>query len=537
MAVSTQDIIDFLLANPGMSDADIGSAMATYGVSPEQMAKATGLSEGEVTSRLAATLPNNQATLFGDTYVQPIYTQIGAGEGYQQGPLENIVTYKASDNKTGGAYQQYTPTGELERTGTQQAVPSFTEGLAPVLQAVLLASGAGGALGGALGLTGAAAQGVGTGLITGGSTALAGGSGSDILKAGLLGGGGAYLGNTISDILASNTPIDASNMTQAQFNDSLEGQLVKNMQNAGLTKDQITAFLDDMGIGQGLTSTAPTAVSTPVTDAGGVTVTAPTTTALNAGMLGSLVTPSTVANAGTVNVTGQSTPQQVDQAVIDLINNQIQQTTTSSKTATTPTQTITANKPVTTTQDIVSAITAAIPTVTPTQAATIAEQVITSGKPVTTQEVINAITATLPSVITPTTTTTVPNVTVTAQKPTTVGDTLATFPATLVNTPTTTTPATTTTDNQDNPLGLTNDQILNILKGGIGLLGGLGAGSLISGGGTSTVNPSGLPTQAPPMYTGDYFTKVQQNYNQLLPAVPRDVATPLRDWYLSQYGA
>jgi hypothetical protein len=48
---------------------------------------------------------------------------------------------------------------------------------------------------------------------------------------------------------------------------------------------------------------------------------------------------------------------------------------------------------------------------------------------------------------------------------------------------------------------------------------------------------TGIPTQTPPMYTDDYFTRVQQNYNRLLPAVPRDVASPLRDWYTSQYGA
>lgn len=124
MAVSNQDIIDFLLANPGMSDADIGAAMAQYGVSPSQMAQATGLSEGEVTSRLAQVVPQNQATLFGDTYVQPVYSSSGSGETFEQGPLENVLSYKASDNKTGGTYQQYTPTGLFERTGTQQKVDS-----------------------------------------------------------------------------------------------------------------------------------------------------------------------------------------------------------------------------------------------------------------------------------------------------------------------------------------------------------------------------------------------------------------------------
>ena len=57
MAVTSQQIIDFLLANPGMSDAQIVAAMEQYGVSPAQMATAVGLPEGEVVSRVAATIP------------------------------------------------------------------------------------------------------------------------------------------------------------------------------------------------------------------------------------------------------------------------------------------------------------------------------------------------------------------------------------------------------------------------------------------------------------------------------------------------
>ena len=36
MAVSNQQILDFLNANPGMSDADLAANMAKYGVSPAQ---------------------------------------------------------------------------------------------------------------------------------------------------------------------------------------------------------------------------------------------------------------------------------------------------------------------------------------------------------------------------------------------------------------------------------------------------------------------------------------------------------------------
>jgi hypothetical protein len=308
-------------------------------------------------------------------------------------------------------------------------------------------------------------------------------------------------------------------------------------------------------------TTTPVAVSTPVTDGGVLNITGTTTPALNVGgLLSGAVTP-------TVTVAAPKTPQQVDQAVLNLVNSQLasnvstptnlanvqvtgdrglmsSDNTTSAvlnaltglPTTVTPTQTITAQKPATT-QEIVSAITSTLPNITTAQANTIAEQVITSGRPVTTQEVISAITATLPAVTTPVTTTTAtttPEVKVTAQRPTTVGDTLAAFPSTLVNTPTT--PTTVTTSEKTNELGLTDAQMANLLKAGLGLFGGLGGAAALSNMG-STTNPIGLPTQLPPMYTGDYFTRVQQNYNQLLPAVPRDVATPLRDWYTSQYGA
>lgn len=153
MAVSNQDIINFLLSNPGMSDADIASAMATYGVSPSQMASAVGLPVEEVTARVAATIPTNQATLFGDTYVQPIYSQTGSGMDAQQGPIENIVTYKADDNKTGGDINWISPTGTALGTTKQQEV---SNSLTPfILGSAALFGGLGGGFEGLFGGGGA----------------------------------------------------------------------------------------------------------------------------------------------------------------------------------------------------------------------------------------------------------------------------------------------------------------------------------------------------------------------------------------------
>jgi len=124
MAVTSAQIVDFLLANPGMTDAQIVAAMEQYGVSPAQMATAVGLDEGAVAARAAATVPNGQTITLGDTVVQPVYQTTGSGMDQQIGGLENVITYKATDNKAGGAYTQYTPTGEVEKTGTQQEVKS-----------------------------------------------------------------------------------------------------------------------------------------------------------------------------------------------------------------------------------------------------------------------------------------------------------------------------------------------------------------------------------------------------------------------------
>ena len=56
MAVSNQQILDFLNANPGMSDAGIAAAMQEYRVSPEQMAQATGAKVADITTRYEAAI-------------------------------------------------------------------------------------------------------------------------------------------------------------------------------------------------------------------------------------------------------------------------------------------------------------------------------------------------------------------------------------------------------------------------------------------------------------------------------------------------
>jgi len=142
MAVTSAQIVDFLLANPGMTDAEIVTAMEVNGVSPAQMAQAVGLDEGAVAARVAATVPQGQTVTLGDTIVQPQYQVIGSGEDQQIGGLENVYTYKVGENKTGGGYNQYNPDGTLARTGTQQEVKSGLKEFA--LGSALLFGGLGG---------------------------------------------------------------------------------------------------------------------------------------------------------------------------------------------------------------------------------------------------------------------------------------------------------------------------------------------------------------------------------------------------------
>lgn len=46
-----------------------------------------------------------------------------------------------------------------------------------------------------------------------------------------------------------------------------------------------------------------------------------------------------------------------------------------------------------------------------------------------------------------------------------------------------------------------------------------------------------LPTQGTPSYSPEYYQAIQQYYNTYMPEQPRDVATPLQQWYDSKYGA
>jgi NACalpha-BTF3-like transcription factor len=80
---------------------------------------------------------------------------------------------------------------------------------------------------------------------------------------------------------------------------------------------------------------------------------------------------------------------------------------------------------------------------------------------------------------------------------------------------------------------LTPSQLANLAKAGISVAGLAGAGNAVSniGGGNTAATGVSVPTQSTPQYTQDYYTQLQNTYNQLMPGVPRDVVSNLASWY------
>ena len=83
--------------------------------------------------------------------------------------------------------------------------------------------------------------------------------------------------------------------------------------------------------------------------------------------------------------------------------------------------------------------------------------------------------------------------------------------------------------------GLSAGTVGSVLKAGLGLAGTLGATRAVTGGGTNA--PMQAPTQGVPTNDANYYNQLQQYYNAYLPQTPRDVVTPLQQWYNSQSGA
>ena len=174
--------LEGLTSIPNVTDQQIVAAMKAANVSPKNLADGLGINEGEVIARVAGIVPNGQTIQLGDTIIQPKYRIIGDGQDQQIGPIENVYSYRASDNKVGGGYTQYAADGTFQRSGTQMKVNATQDFLkfAAIAGAMFGGAALAGIGEGATALTGTAAGtgvGTGTGLLTGGTGATALGTG------------------------------------------------------------------------------------------------------------------------------------------------------------------------------------------------------------------------------------------------------------------------------------------------------------------------------------------------------------------------
>ncbi|CAK0752748.1 hypothetical protein CCP3SC1AL1_190025 [Gammaproteobacteria bacterium] len=414
--VSNAQIVDFLTANPNLSDADIAAAMAQYGISPTQMAAATGIPTNQILSRLDAVgmfAPTNQAS----RVVPTARGNVIEGDNIEEqiAGVPQVVYETKVDPNNPANWQTVNPkTGEVINSGT------FAGGgdrglLAAAAPVVGLAAstvglpGLTGLLGGLTGTTGSTLAGLTGATIGGGTTALAGGTGQDILKGALLGGAASYGASALDNYLATGSVSDPG-MTERQFA-TLDA---KNLANQGLSANQIANTLEAAGyndiiVERAISSLTGTPVSTLPT-AGAVNVTGTATPAISTGgLLSSLATPTSpvttatttpVTQGGTVNVTGTAQPQMVDQATLNLVASQL---ASNLGTPANLAQTNLANVQVTgdrlaSTQEITNAILATVPNVTVPQAQAQAQVLITSGQNLKTSDLVSAVASVSPNI-------------------------------------------------------------------------------------------------------------------------------------------
>lgn len=444
MAVSKQDIVNFLKANPGMSDANIASAMKQYGISPSQMAEAVGMPVGKIAARIAATIQPGQAALFGDTWVQPEYQITGSGEDQQIGGITNVQMYKTTGGindevGVGTEVQNYTPTGDFTNTTkTQKTESGFGEFL---LGSALLFGGLGGAFDGLLsgggtgtatgaGATGTSAAGTG---ITGTAGSLTGASGlGSSLGTGITGSAGS---------LAGTAGLGSSLGTGLTVGGGLTGTGVLAGSTLGSTL---------LGTGAGLAGLTGTGILTG--------------SELGTGLLGST---STTGLTGTGILTGSDLGTQL--------------LGTGANTAAT-----------------VGGVTGL------TNAANVGAGALNTG-------VTTGITGLGNGALT---------TGVTGEGATSL---------------TTTGTGVTGTDGLTSTLaGLTPAQLASLLQAGLSL-GAITGLVNNSTNGTGTTTTTATPTQGVPSNTQGYYNAIQQSYNQMMPNAPRDIVSPLQQWYSGEF--
>jgi hypothetical protein len=320
----------------------------------------------------------------------------------------NPANWQTVNSKTGEVINSGTFAGGGDRGLLAAAAPVI--GLAASTVGLPFISGL---LGGATGLTGSALAGATGATIGGGTTAIAGGTGQDILKGALLGGAASYGASALDNFFATGSTADVG-LTERQF----AVADAKNLASQGLSTTQIADTLaaggyNDITIERALSSLTGTPVaSLPTPGAVNVTGAANIPALSTGGLLGGLVTPTTtpvtsvatttpVTQAGTVNVTGATQPQMVDQATLGLVTSQLNSNLGSQ--ANLGAQNNLANVQVTgdrlaSAQEITNAILATVPNVTVPQAQAQAQVLITSGQNLTTNDLVTAVASVSPNI-------------------------------------------------------------------------------------------------------------------------------------------
>ncbi len=438
----------------------------------------------------------------------------------------NLQGFESQRDVRGGVeYTTFNPEGQQ----IDKFVASNTPGVAGILAPIALTAMGGYALGpaasGLLSTPAAAAT------SAGGMTLFQGGSAEDALKAAALAGALGYgienlfpsdalkAGKTAVDLASSGGTVDS--ITQTLVNQGVPSSTARTIAAealAGSSASQIASDFAGLALGgAGSTSLASTAAANPNL----VNVLGSTAPAAGPGLLSSIVSaapaiiPSLATMAGTapgesVTVQGQNLPQ---------------------------TQV--------TTQDLLTALTPAITNTLPAvTGGTQSVEVPGSKTATTTENIISSIVPALTTAVVPGTTPAATNPTGTEQVQVTAPKSTSVLPAIVppVIAAIPALPAGITaelpkpTQPPDKKSVFTPSDILNI----IGILGGVGATTALSNTGTGTVSTPPSDTMigsTTPQFGPDYYAAVQRYYNAYMPETPRNVATPLQQWYENKFGA
>ena len=90
MATTSENIVNFLQANPGMSDVQIAAAMQQYGVTPQMVAEATGGNLADIQNRYTTALGQQIEQMTRDVYAEqygraPTAAELAAAKQYVAG--------------------------------------------------------------------------------------------------------------------------------------------------------------------------------------------------------------------------------------------------------------------------------------------------------------------------------------------------------------------------------------------------------------------------------------------------------------------